>query len=36
MRQVFAFMFLIVWAGVSAAVEPDEILSDPIWKIEPD
>jgi cytochrome c-type biogenesis protein CcmH len=30
MRQVFAVMLLIVWAGVSAAVEPDEILSDPI------
>ena len=29
MRQVFAVMLLIVWAGVSAAVEQDEILSDP-------
>ena len=30
MRLGLVLVSLIVWAGVSAAVEPDEVLSDPI------
>ena len=30
MRQIFALLSLLLWAGVAAAVEPDEVLSDPV------
>ena len=32
MRQVFAIVFLLLWAGVAPAVEPDEVLSDPVME----
>ena len=30
MRQIFALLSLLLWAGVASAVEPDEVLSDPV------
>ena len=30
MRQIFALLSLLLWAGVAAAVEQDEVLSDPV------
>ena len=30
MRQFFALLSLLFWAGVALAVEPDEVLSDPV------
>ena len=32
MRQVFAIVFLLLWAGVASVVEPDEVLSDPVME----
>ena len=30
MRRFFALLSLLFWAGVASAVEPDEVLSDPV------
>ena len=30
MRQFFALLSFLFWAGVASAVEPDEVLSDPV------
>jgi len=30
MRQVFVLLSLLLWAGTASAVEPDEVLSDPV------